>query len=286
MSTPTRQHSVVTSHGSLAVEECGRGGMPVLMIHSNSSCRSVFRHQLQGRLAENHRLIAFDLPGHGRSSDAPDPMRTYTLPGLADAAAELLEKLGVNEAIVFGWSLGGHVGIQMVSRFAGLRGLLITGTPPVARGGMAQGFRPSPHVAAAGKQDLSPAEIEAFVRAIFGDDAEPFLRDAMARTDGRFRKRVFEASREGAGVDQRQTVESSLVPLAVVNGAEDPLVNIDYLDGIAYGNLWEGRCHRRPGLGHAPFWQAPDDFNPILERFVRDVETGRAVAGSWVTNVT
>ncbi|MDB5519218.1 MAG: alpha/beta hydrolase fold family protein [Tardiphaga sp.] len=286
MSIPTRQHSVVTSHGSLAVEECGRGGMPVLMIHGNSSCRGVFRHQLQGRLAENHRLIAFDLPGHGRSSDAPDPMRSYTLPGLADAAIELLEKLDVREAIVFGWSLGGHVGIQMVSRFPGMRGLMITGTPPVARNGFAQGFKPSPHMAAAGKQDLSPAEIEAFVQAIFGDGAEPFLRDAMARTDGRFRKRVFEASREGAGVDQRQTVESSPVPLAVVNGSADPLVNLDYLDTPAYANLWEGRCHRLPGLGHAPFWQAPDDFNPILERFVRDVETGRAVAGSWVTNVT
>jgi choline dehydrogenase len=31
---------------------------------------------LQGWLAENHRLIAFDLPGHGQSSNAPDPTRS------------------------------------------------------------------------------------------------------------------------------------------------------------------------------------------------------------------
>jgi pimeloyl-ACP methyl ester carboxylesterase len=69
---------------------------------------------LQGPLAENHRLIAFDLPGHGQSSNAPHPARSYTLPGLADACVELLEKLGVTEAIAFGWSLGGHIGIEMV----------------------------------------------------------------------------------------------------------------------------------------------------------------------------
>ena len=109
MNVSTRQHTIVTSHGSLAVEESGQGSIPILVIHGNSSCRGVFRHQLQGRLAENHRLIAFDLPDHGQLGNAPDPTRNYTLPALADAAVELLEKLGVTEAIVFGWSLGGHI---------------------------------------------------------------------------------------------------------------------------------------------------------------------------------
>ena len=131
MSILTRQHTIITSHGSLAVEESGQGSIPVLLIHGNSSCRGVFRHQLQGRLAQNHRLIAFDLPGHGQSSNAPDPTQSYTRPGFADAAIELLGKLGVTEAIVFGWSLGGHIGIEMVPRFSGMRGLMVTGAPPV-----------------------------------------------------------------------------------------------------------------------------------------------------------
>ena len=129
---------------------------------------------------------------------------------------------------------------------------------------------------AAGKQDLSEADIEAFVQPIFGVSAEPFLRDAVARADGRFRKRLFEAARAGDGVDQRLIVEGSPVPLAVVNGGPDRFVNLDYFDTVAHGNLWEGHCHRLAGLGHAPFWEAPSDFDPVLERFLRDVETGRA----------
>jgi pimeloyl-ACP methyl ester carboxylesterase len=125
----------------------------------------------------------------------------------------------------------------------------------------------------AGRQDLTEIEIDAFVQAIFGRSAEPFLRDAVARADGRFRKRAFEASRAGKGVDQRLTVETSPVPLAVVNGEADRFVNLDYFDTVAYANLWEGRCHRLAGLGHAPFWEAPDIFNSVLERFLRDIET-------------
>ena len=271
MSISTRQQSVETSHGVLAVEESGEGEIPLLLIHGNSSCRGVFRHQMQGRLAENYRLIAFDLPGHGQSSNAPDPIRTYTRPGLADAAIELLGRLGVTEAIIFGWSLGGHIAIEMVHRFPGMRALMITGTPPVGRNDMAQGFAGSPHSGLASRENLSEAEIETFLRAIFGTSAEPFLREAMARTDGRFRKRLFEAARAGEGVDQRLTVESMTIPIAVVNGAADGIVNLDYIDSVAYPNLWDGQCYRLAGAGHAPFWETPSAFNPILDRFLSDI---------------
>ena len=220
--------------------------------------------------------IAFDLPGHGQSSKAADPKRSYTRPGLADAAVELLDKLGVAEAIVFGWSLGGHIAIEMIPRFPGMRGVMISGAPPVSHNQMSQGFNTSPHRGVAGKQELSKADIDAFVEGIFGESAEAFLRRAVTRADARFRKRLFEAARAGEGVDQRQIVESSPVPLAVVNGGADRVVNLDYFDTVAYANLWEGRCHRLNGLGHAPFWESPGDFDLVLERFLRDVETGRA----------
>jgi pimeloyl-ACP methyl ester carboxylesterase len=276
MSISTFQRTIPTSHGCLAVEQAGNGGMPVLLIHGNSFSRHVFRHQLQGRLAKRYRLIVFDLPGHGESGNAPDPMRSYTRSGFAEAAVELLETLRVNEAVVLGWSLGGHIGIDMLPRFPGMRGLMITGTPPVGLENMAQSFKSSPRSGVAGRQDLSEADIHGFVEAVFGESAEPVLRDSVARADDRFRRRLFEAARTGEGEDQRLAVKRSTVPLAVVNGAEDRMINLDYIDSVVYGNLWDGRCHRLTGLGHAPFWEAPDEFDRILERFLQDVETGRA----------
>jgi hypothetical protein len=67
---------------------------------------------------------------------------------------------------------------------------------------MSQGFRASPHVGVAGKQESSKADNDAFVEGIFGESAEPFLRHAVARAVGR-----FEAARAGEGVDRRLIVE-------------------------------------------------------------------------------
>jgi pimeloyl-ACP methyl ester carboxylesterase len=91
MRLSSRQQSIVTSHAYLAVEEISQGRIPMLLIHGNSFCRGVFRHQWQGQLA-NTFAIAFDLPGHGGSSNAPDTTRGCSRPGLADAAVELLDK--------------------------------------------------------------------------------------------------------------------------------------------------------------------------------------------------
>ena len=159
---------------------------------------------------------------------------------------------------------------------------MICGAPPVGRNQMSQAFKGSPQTGAASKQDISEAEIETLVETFLGIHQSRFFREAVARTDGRFRKRLFEAARTGEGVDQRLIVESSPLPLAVVNGGADRLVNLDYFDTVAYANLWEGRCHRLTGLEHAPFWEAPRNFNPVLERFLNDVETCRAARKhSW-----
>jgi hypothetical protein len=48
-------------------------------------------------------------------------------------------------------------------------------------------------------------------------------------------------------------------------------IHLDYLEVPKYANLWEGRCHRLPGLKHAPFWEAPDVFDELLGRYIDDV---------------
>jgi len=244
----------------------------VLFIHGNSSCSGVFDAQLNGPLpAAGVRLIAIDLPGHGQSADALDPVRTYTRAGFAQVVCEVLEEIDVPEVVVVGWSLGGHIGMEMLATTPRVHGLMLIGAPPIGRDEGAQGFVRSAQSALAFQQNWTLGEAHAFVSTIYGQMPRDRLRFAALRTDGRMRTRLFEAARTGLGVDQRRIVETSRVPLAIVNGAADPLVNLDYFDSLAYANLWEGRCHRLSGLGHAPFWQAPDLFAPLLQRFVQEI---------------
>ncbi|MFI4973189.1 MAG: alpha/beta fold hydrolase [Caulobacterales bacterium] len=263
-----------TSVADIAVLDSEGAGPAVLMLHGNSSCKEIFRRQFESPLADKLRLIAMDLPGHGASGDARDPATGYTLNGYASAALEVLGRLGVTRATVLGWSLGGHVALDMISRFGGLTGVMISGTPPVPGGmeGVARGFKPSEHMALAGSGGWTDADAEAYARATAGADApfEPFMLAAARRTPGIARETFFANALSGQVDDQRRIAETSRIPLAIVNGAEDAFINPAYFETVRYANLWDGKVHSLAGLGHAPFWQAPERFNPLLERFVAE----------------
>jgi pimeloyl-ACP methyl ester carboxylesterase len=268
---PIKDSAIETSHGRLAVRESAGTGTPVLMIHGNSSSGAVFRNQLLGGLGQRFRLIAPDLPGHGQSADALDPERSYCMEGYADAMAELLQLLGIERAVVFGWSLGGHIGLEMITRFPGMRGLMITGTPPVSPAQVGQGFRASPHMNLAGKESFTDEDIDNYAHATCGEPFEPFLREAVARTDGRARRLMFEKFVSGSGADQSQIVAEAMVPLAVVNGIDEPFVDVGFVRNVRYANLWQGRTIEIEGSGHAPFWDKPQAFDPILQQFVDEM---------------
>lgn len=272
---PVSSYVLPTSHASIAVSESGGSGPPVLLIHGNSSCKEIFRNQLDGPIGRRRRLIAIDLPGHGRSSDARNPRRSYSMPGYADMAVEVLDILGVNRFAVLGWSLGGHIGLEMFQRHAGMTGLLATGTPPVplSMEGMRRGFYLGDHMGLVAQETFSEAEAIAFADATAGPKApyEPFLLDAVRRCDGRARALMIGAVLAGWGTDQLRLAETLDRPLAIVSGADEPFINNDYLQSIRYANLWDGRVHVLPGLGHAVFWEAPQVFDPLFARFLDDV---------------
>lgn len=157
---------------------------------------------------------------------------------------------------------------------------MITGTPPVPRGRPDLGFKgmqeTDSHMGAAESEYLSEEEIVAFAEAVagtkYGGKMEAWIEAAVRRTDGRARKDMFDAFRKGEGIDQQQTLEKEeRVLIAVVNGGEEPFVDLEFCDSVKYGNLWKGNCVRLDGLGHSPFFEKWDAFEPVLREFVDDV---------------
>ncbi|CAE6995731.1 hypothetical protein PTT_07625 [Pyrenophora teres f. teres 0-1] len=87
----------------------------ILLLHDISASAKSFHPLLDTpTLTQTTRLITFCLPGHGSSSNAPDPQNTYRPRGYADLAIHVLQHLRVTEVVVLGWGLGGMVGVEMV----------------------------------------------------------------------------------------------------------------------------------------------------------------------------
>ena len=106
-----------TPHGLISVNDTGlKNDAPaLLLLHGNSSSSKIFRHMLDSpTLTNQYRVIAFDYPSHGASSNALNLERDYTQRGYAELAVHILKHLRVDSVVVMGWSLGGHVALEMV----------------------------------------------------------------------------------------------------------------------------------------------------------------------------
>lgn len=267
------KQTIHTSRADIAVHTSAGTGLPLILLHGNSSCKEVFARQMEGSVGEAYNLVAIDLPGHGASSDAFDPAATYSISGYAESVLEVIAALGIKRAAIYGWSLGGHVALDLIPRFAGLAGVMISGTPPIrpTLESFQAGFKPEPVAALFGQETLGGAEMDAFARAVYGSADSAAFRAALARTDGRARRMMIESIFNGQTADQRQIVETSDIPVAIVDGAHDPFVNLDYVAGLSIPSLWESHCFILRGAAHAPFLTHADRFDPILARFAADV---------------
>jgi pimeloyl-ACP methyl ester carboxylesterase len=65
------------------------------------------------RLSETHQVYAVEFQGHGRTTDIDRPI---TYPNLADDVAAFMDVVGLEEADVFGYSMGAAAGLQLAIR--------------------------------------------------------------------------------------------------------------------------------------------------------------------------
>lgn len=96
-----------------AVEETG-AGEPLVLLHGFTGCAANWRPLLP-RLAERHRVIAIDLPGHGNSG-APGSVARYKMPRVAADLIELLTRHDATPAHWLGYSMGGRLALYIAVR--------------------------------------------------------------------------------------------------------------------------------------------------------------------------
>src|SRR6185369_4748451 len=102
-------------------------GPAIVLIHGWCMSSAVWRFQLE-QLSGSFRVIAPDLAGHSRSEKSADG---YSFERFAADIAALFRHLGLEQAILVGWSMGAQVALLarplVRERLAGL--VLVSGTP-------------------------------------------------------------------------------------------------------------------------------------------------------------
>jgi pimeloyl-ACP methyl ester carboxylesterase len=268
-----KTRAIETPYGRIAAHESAGRGPAAVLLHGNSSSSRAFSRQLDGPLGERFRLIALDLPGHGASDDARDPL-LYSMENQARTLRAAIDAIGLAGACVVGWSLGGHLALELAPDLPGARGFVIFGTPPLPFPPVRKlGFLPHPAMRAGAAETLDRAEAEAYVAAFFrpgfGDVPPFFLEDAL-RADGRARSGVNASLASGRYRDEAVVVRDLESPLAVLHGADEQLVNGAYFATLTMPTLWRGAVQTIEGAGHAPQWETPQAFDALVAAFLEE----------------
>jgi pimeloyl-ACP methyl ester carboxylesterase len=84
-----------------------------VLLHAFPMDSALWAAQRRALGAEGHRVITPDLPGFGGSAPSPT---SPSVDVMADAVVELLDHLGIEQAVVGGLSMGGYVTMALLRR--------------------------------------------------------------------------------------------------------------------------------------------------------------------------
>lgn len=239
-------------------------GRPVVLIHGFGGDLNNWMFT-QPSLAEAHRVIALDLPGHGESSKDVGP---GDLAALSRSLSAFLDVLDIPKAHLVGHSLGGGVALSYAlehpAHVASLSLICPTGLGEEIDLTFIEDF-----IAAGRRKQLLPV-----LEKLFTDKS--LVRAAMAeellkfkRLDGAQAALTAIATANFAAGRQREILAGRLadlgsLPVTVIWGLEDQIIPASHTEGLP-ANI---KPHLLPGAGHMPHLEKAGEVNRILLDFI------------------
>jgi non-heme chloroperoxidase len=274
--TRTKIHTVRGGGGlRLHVREWGNpDGPPILFIHGWSQNHLCWAKQYDSALADEFRLIAYDLRGHGMS-EAPLQPEHYTDDKLwADDVAAIITELHLDRPVLVGWSYGSFVICDYIRQHGQDRIAAINFVEGAAKlGEAAFGTLIGPgfldHFVDATADDL-PTNIQAMrsfvrtciVKPVSADDLEAavcwnIVVPAQIR-----------ANLGSRTIDDDDVLRALHVPLLVTQGRADTVVLPAMAEHIL-ATCPTAQASWYEGVGHVPHLEEPERFNRELAALTR-----------------
>jgi 3-oxoadipate enol-lactonase len=242
-----------------AVED-GPAGAPVLVLGPSLGTDTGLFDPQVAEFSRTHRVLRYDLRGHGGSQVVPGPC---TIADLAGDVLALLDDLDVDRFCYAGVSIGGAIGQQLaltvpdrLDRLAIIASAARFADPPSWTVRAAQ-------VREQGTEVLVPSRTGTWFTAEWAEQepaAAERLLDMLRATPAE----GYAACCEAIGVfDVRDRLQDITVPTLVVAGAEDPATTVDMVRLLADG-IPDSEFVVVPGAAHLPNATHPDAVNAAL----------------------
>ncbi|MFG6402994.1 alpha/beta fold hydrolase [Microbacterium sp. P04] len=251
-----------------ATAPVGASDAPLLVLGPSLGTSTILWERVIPILAEEYRVIAWDLPGHG---DAPAASGPFTVDELADAVADLVRPLTDRPIRYAGVSLGGAVGLTLALRHPDLVAALA-----VVASGAQLGDPASWHARAAQVRAQSTS-------ALISASAGRWFAPASIARDPELTGRLLHALQDAdddsyaaccealAAYDVRADLGAITAPVLVIWGEHDQVAPEAKADEVARG-VGRGRSLRIDGAAHLPPAEQPAAVAAALSDFFRSID--------------
>ena len=239
-------------------------GATLLFIHGNSSSSESFQHQFSDPNLNSYRLIALDLPGHGDSEVLQ--AGSYSLPVYAKIIRSFVEELCLQNVILLGHSLGGHIALEALSLEGPWGGFVIWGTPPLSTPpDMNAAFRPNPRVEGLFKANVTTGEIQGVLESIFENSLrwEKLGRELFEKTHVLAREELASSVGRLDYTDELKVLRETSVKGILFDLERDQIVESSYFSCISIDVLEKHSIKKMP-WGHSPHVENSIHFNEII----------------------
>lgn len=254
----------------LHVEESG-SGPAVVLLHAFPLSSAMWEHQ-RAALADGFQVLTPDLRGFGGSPPGDDDP---SLDAMADDVAALLDRLGLDQVVLGGLSMGGYVAMAFLRRHRDrVRGLVLADTKAGADPEPARAKRE--RVAARLDAERSTdALVDEVLPALTGPTTKDSRPEVVDRVTALLRAcppaaAAWAQRAMAARPDSLETLAGTDVPALVVLGAEDTLATREDAAAMVAA-LPHGRLVVIDESGHLTALEVPDELTAALRSFLDDL---------------
>lgn len=265
-------------HGTRLRYAVGGAGQPLVLVHGLGGIIENWS-ALAPALAERHRVLVPDLPGHGRSAPLPE---ARDVDALAEAVLAIADREEMGGAVWVGHSLGGLVAVRAaVLRPETVRGIVLAAAAGIGSASRAARVTLAVLGLARPGRVIAPfrhawAHSRLGRRVAFGwwgiadpDALEPELAEAFLvgpahHTDTRQAARALLVS------DPRGELDRVTCPCLCLWGASDNWVRPD--DGMEYARRLGAPLRTVAGCGHLLIGERPDACLAAIRDFLESLD--------------
>jgi len=243
----------------------------VVCLHGVVAHGGRFRRLAEERLAARHRVLSFDLRGHGRSEWEPP----WDLATHVEDVLETAGRLGVERAVWLGHSFGGRLVLEIAARVPERVAAMVLLDPAI--------WVPPPMAlerAERSRWEVAYTTVEEAIAARVGSggveltprsELEEEMREHLVESpDGRLRFRYSQSAVVAAFGEMAKpppALETLSAPTLLVRGADSEVVPDLLLEVVQEGLGALLEVVTVPG-GHVVLWDAFDETADAIEQFL------------------